>query len=127
MKIKNPNKLKSAKIARRHKRVRFRVTGTAEKPRLSVFRSLKHVTAQLIDDTSCKTLAYAQDTDSGADKFEKKERTGKVAKAYATGRLLAERAKKADITQVVFDRGGRKYHGRVAALAEGARDGGLQF
>lgn len=126
MKIKNPHKLKSAKIARRHRRVRFRVSGTAEKPRLSVFRSLKHVTAQLIDDTSGKTLAYAQDTD-GADKFEKGELKGKVAKAYATGRLLAERARKAGVTQVVFDRGGRKYHGRVAALAKGARDGGLIF
>lgn len=126
MKIKNPNKLKLAKLTRRHKRVRFRVIGTAEKPRLSVFRSLKHVTAQLIDDTSGKTLAYAHDTDS-ADKFEKEELKGKVAKAYATGRLLAERAKKAGIAQVVFDRGGRKYHGRVAALAEGARDGGLKF
>lgn len=126
MKIKNPNKLKSAKIARRHKRVRFRVSGTAEAPRLSVFRSLKHITAQLIDDASGKTLSYAHDTSIG-DKFENGELKGKVAKAYAVGRLIAERARKAGVTQVVFDRGGRKYHGRVAALAKGARDGGLIF
>lgn len=126
MKIKNLNKLKSAKIARRHKRVRFRVTGTPSKPRLSVFRSLKHMTAQLIDDTSGKTLFSARDAES-ASKFENKTMKGKTAKAYTVGRLLASRAKEAGIEQVVFDRGGRKYHGRVAALAQGARDGGLKF
>lgn len=126
MKVKNPNKLKEIKLARRHGRVRAVICGTAEAPRISVRRSLKHVFVQLIDDEAGKTLVSANDLELGA-KVEAGERKGKVAKAYAAGKLLAERAVKAGIKKAVFDRGGRQYHGRVAAVAEGARDGGLKF
>ena len=102
---------------RRHRRVRKKVTGTAERPRLAVFRSNRHIYAQLIDDRDARTLAAASDGEAeGADK---------TARAKATGKLLAERAKQAGIGSAVFDRGGRLYHGRVAALADGAREGGL--
>ena len=102
---------------RRHRRVRKRIFGTAERPRLAVFRSNKHIYAQLIDDRAARTLAAASDGEAqGGDKTER---------AKATGKLLAERAKQAGIEQAVFDRGGRLYHGRVAALADGAREGGL--
>ena len=126
MKVKNTNKLKQISLLRRRKRVRARIFGTTEVPRLSVKRSLKHIIAQIIDDEAGKTLAYVTDLDLSV-KFEVGERKGKVAKAYAVGKLLAELAKKAGILKVVFDRGGRIYHGRVAAIAEGARDGGLKF
>ena len=107
----------SHRIAR-HARVRTKIAGTAERPRLAVFRSLTHIYAQLIDDLGGKTLAAASDADA----------TGtKSARAAAAGTLLAERAKAAGIEQVVFDRGGYRYHGRVKALADAARKGGLQF
>lgn len=108
----------------RHTRVRARVIGTKEKPRLSVFRSLKAVVAQLVDDDAGKTLAYVKSALKGA-KVEGK--TAKVAAAYAAGKSLAEKAKTLGISKVVFDRGGYRFHGRVEALAQGARDGGLQF
>lgn len=111
---------------RRRARVRARVVGTAARPRLAVFRSAKHISAQLIDDASGRTLASADDAKmkkaEGAEGME-----AKVAKAYAVGAALAEKAKKAGITSVVFDRGGFTYHGRVKALADGARAGGLRF
>lgn len=126
MKVKNPNKLKKIKLERRHKRVRATICGTSEAPRISVRRSLKHVFVQLIDDESGKTLVQANDIELGA-KVEAGDRKGKVAKSYAVGKLLAERASKIGIKRAVFDRGGRQYHGRVAAVADGARDGGLKF
>ncbi len=126
MKVKNPNKQKLLKLKRRAGRVRARMFGTGEKPRLSVYRSLKHIIAQLIDDGAGKTLVSAQDKEL-PKKIDAGERKGKIAASYAVGNLLAERAKKAGIVSVVFDRGGRRYHGRVKALAEGARDGGLKF
>ena len=103
---------------RRHARVRKHLSGTAGVPRLAVYRSNRHVYAQLIDDVAAKTLASASDSDvkTGGDK---------TAKAKAVGELLAQRAKDAGIERAVFDRGGRLYHGRVAALADGAREGGL--
>lgn len=106
---------------RRARRVRARVSGTAECPRLSVKRSLKHVYAQLIDDTTGRTLASASDKDvsAGGDK--------PVVTARAVGAKIAERAKAAGIVRVVFDRGSNRYMGRVAALADGAREGGLTF
>jgi large subunit ribosomal protein L18 len=111
---------------RRRIRVRARVTGTAKRPRLAVFRSAKHIAAQLIDDAAGKTLAAADDA-----KMKKAEAAegmqAKIAKAYAVGQALAEKAKKAGITAVVFDRGGFTYHGRIKALADGARAGGLEF
>lgn len=109
----------------RHARVRAKIAGTKDTPRLSVFRSLKGMTVQLIDDGSGKTLVYVN---TGTLKKVKVEgKTGKVAVAYALGEKLAEAAKEKGITKIVFDRGGYRYHGRVAALAEGARAGGLQF
>jgi large subunit ribosomal protein L18 len=103
---------------RRHARGRKHVSGTASVPRLAVYRSNRHVYAQLIDDVAARTLAAASDG-------EVKAEGDKTARAKAVGELLAERAKDAGIERVVFDRGGRQYHGRVAALADGAREGGL--
>ena len=108
---------------RRHLRLRKKVGGTAERPRLAVFRSLTHIYAQVIDDTAGRTLAAASDveTDLKAGKGTKTE----VAKRVGT--LVAERARNAGVSQVVFDRGGFQYHGRVKALADAAREAGLSF
>jgi large subunit ribosomal protein L18 len=106
---------------RRHRRVRTRIVGTAERPRLAVFRSNRHIYAQLIDDDAARTIASASDREiSGGGK-------GKTDPAKEVGGLLAERAKAAGVERVVFDRGGRLFHGRVAALAEGAREKGLHI
>ena len=111
---------KRADAFRRAHRTRARLHGTARNPRLSVKRSLKHVYAQLIDDDAGKTLASSSDKDV--------KNAGKPMEvAKAVGVILAERAKAAGVSTVVFDRGSYKFHGRVAALAEGAREGGLQF
>lgn len=121
----NMMKEKTQARERRHRRVRGRVEGTPERPRLNVFRSLANIYAQVIDDSSGTTLVSAStiDKDIAAQVAGKK----KVEAAKIVGQVLAERAKNAGINQVVFDRGGYKYHGRVAALAEGAREGGLEF
>jgi large subunit ribosomal protein L18 len=108
---------------RRHLRVRKKVAGTAERPRLAVFRSLKHIYAQLVDDDRGVTLMAVADGSEGISIDGK----GKVAKGKAVGKLLAEKAKSAGIKRVVFDRAGYRYHGRVQAVAEGAREGGLEF
>jgi len=108
---------------RRHLRVRTRVAGTAERPRLVVFRSLKHIYAQLVNDDQGVTLLGVSDASEGVDNTT----AGKVNRAKATGKLLAEKAKAAGVTKVVFDRAGYRYHGRVQAVAEGAREGGLEF
>jgi large subunit ribosomal protein L18 len=110
---------------RRHGRVRRRVTGTPERPRLSVFRSSANIYVQVIDDSVGRTLAAA----SSLDKAAGGEMDGKTKteQAKLVGRLIAERARAAGVTQVVFDRGGFKYHGRVQALADAAREGGLSF
>jgi large subunit ribosomal protein L18 len=108
---------------RRHLRVRTRVAGTAERPRLVVFRSLKHIYAQLVNDDQGVTLLGVSDASEGVDSTT----AGKVNRAKATGKLLAEKAKAAGVTKVVFDRAGYRYHGRVQAVAEGAREGGLEF
>ena len=107
--------------ARRHLRVRKKVTGSTARPRLVVNRSAKHIFAQIVDDTVGRTLASASTLDATVKGAE----GDKTAKAKLVGTLLAERAKSAGITAVVFDRGGFKYHGRVAALADSAREGGL--
>ena len=116
-------KKKQQARTRRHYRVRKLVRGTAERPRLAVFRSNKHITAQVIDDITGRTLAAAStvqaDLRSGP--------TGNKAAAAAVGKLVAERAKAAGVTKVVFDRGGNLYHGRVAAVADAAREAGLEF
>ena len=108
-----------------HERVRTRVTGTPERPRLCVYRSLGHIYAQVIDDRTGKTLASA----SSVDKETKKNLKGggNVAAAKVIGKAIADRAKAAGVSKVVFDRGGYKYHGRVKALADAAREAGLQF
>jgi large subunit ribosomal protein L18 len=108
---------------RRHVRVRKKVTGSAARPRLAVHRSARHIFAQLIDDGAGHTLAAASTLDSSI-----KDAAGdKKARAHQVGELLASRAKEAGITTAVFDRGGYAYHGRVAALADGAREGGLSL
>ena len=108
---------------RRHIRVRKNVSGTSERPRLVVTRSARHVVAQIVDDTKGHTLASASTMEADLRGVSE----DKTAKARKVGQLVAERAKKAGVDTVVFDRGGNKYHGRVAALAEGAREGGLAF
>jgi large subunit ribosomal protein L18 len=108
---------------RRHLRVRRKLAGTAERPRLVVFRSLKHIYAQLVDDDRGVTLLGVGDTSEGIQI----EGTGKVVRGKAVGKLLAEKAKAAGVTRVVFDRAGYRYHGRVQAVADGAREGGLEF
>ena len=112
---------------RRHVRVRRKIAGTAERPRLAVYRSNRHIYAQLVDDDAARTLIAASDRDVRAGGAEKAGVQGKTEPAKAVGELLAERAKAAGIDRVVFDRGGRLFHGRVAALAEGAREKGLQI
>jgi large subunit ribosomal protein L18 len=107
---------------RRHRRIRGKVAGTAERPRLAVFRSNKGIFAQLVDDESGRTLAGASWLG-----LAKSFKGNKVEQAAEVGKLVAEAAKKAGIETVVFDRGGYLYHGRVKALAEGAREGGLKF
>ena len=104
-----------------HKRIRSRVSGTAERPRLAVFRSVKHIYAQVIDDTKGHTVVAA-----GSSEKDSKN-GGNVAGAKEIGKLVAERAKDKGIKAVVFDRGGYQYHGRVKALAEAAREAGLEF
>ncbi len=118
--IKRPNT--NAQRMKRHKRVRAKLSGTPETPRLNVFRSEANIYAQIIDDTKGVTLVSASSLDKAVEGYG-----GNIAAATAVGRLVAERAKAKGIETVVFDRGGYLYHGRVKALAEGAREGGLQF
>lgn len=108
---------------RRHRRVRKKVKGTPERPRLAVFRSNKHIAAQVIDDTSGRTLVAATSLEASL----RGDGGGNVTTATKVGELIASRAREAGITTVVFDRGGNNYHGRVAALAESARTAGLEF
>lgn len=126
-------KTKQKKRERRHKRVRGKISGTSKRPRLCVFRSSKHIYAQLIDDKNNKILAVSNDM-----KMKKKEtkpakgkeeikRSRKLALGFEVGKLIAKKAKDLKIEEVVFDRGGYKYHGRVKSLADGAREGGLKF
>lgn len=116
---------KRAQRARRHRSIRSRISGTAERPRLNVFRSLTNIYAQVIDDEAGHTLVSA----STLDKEIAEQIAGKTKAeaAKVVGLTVAARAKEAGISRVVFDRGGYRYHGRVAALAEGAREGGLEF
>jgi large subunit ribosomal protein L18 len=112
---------------RRHSRVRKQLTGMSERPRLNVFRSLNHIYAQVIDDLTGVTLAAASSLDESIRDVKVADGKGKTERAVLVGKLVAERAQKAGITQVVFDRGGYKYHGRVKALAEASREAGLKF
>lgn len=110
-----------------HGRIRNRISGTPERPRLSIFRSLKHIYAQVIDDTSGKTLVSAATLAKGAKKDANTLYGGNTAAAKMVGKQIAERAIEAGIKDVVFDRGGHRYHGRVKALADAAREAGLRF
>jgi large subunit ribosomal protein L18 len=114
-----PNDRKVNRL-RRHRRVRVRVTGTPERPRLAVFRSLNHLYAQLIDDDASRTLA-------AASTVELKAKSNDVEAAAKVGKAIAAKAKAAGVNQVVFDRGGFLYHGRIKALADAAREAGLEF
>jgi len=105
-----------------HRRIRRKLRGVEERPRLAVFRSSKHIYAQVIDDASGRTLVAASTVDKGFDGYG-----GNVEAAKQVGKLIGERAKEKGIARVVFDRGGHRYHGRVKALAEAAREAGLEF
>jgi large subunit ribosomal protein L18 len=118
-----PSGIRRIGRARRHFRVRKKVSGTPSRPRLVVTRSSRHITAQVVDDLAGHTLASASTLDPSLRGTE----GDKTAKAKAVGALVAERAAAAGITTVVFDRGGNRYHGRIAALADAAREGGLEF
>lgn len=129
----NQEKAKFIQRKHRHKKIRARISGTSERPRLSVHRSLKGMYAQIIDDISGKTLvsAHTKEINAGSLKNLLKEyagdRKGKTKVSFLLGKHIAELAKEKKITSVVFDRGGNRYHGRVKALADGAREGGLKF
>ena len=114
---------RTASRVKRHERLRLRLAGTEARPRLAVFRSLSHIYAQVIDDTSGSTLAAASSLESGL----RGAKGTKIEDAKRVGELVAERAKKAGVDKVVFDRAGFKYHGRVRSLAEAAREAGLDF
>ncbi|PJE69788.1 MAG: 50S ribosomal protein L18 [Candidatus Staskawiczbacteria bacterium CG10_big_fil_rev_8_21_14_0_10_38_10] len=131
--------IKQERRKRRHQKIRVKIKGTKKRPRLCVFRSAKHIYAQLIDDEKGQTIITASDLElkqtktrsvkaakTPADK-EKKELSGKLKVAYEVGKLTAEKAAKEKIENAVFDRGGFVYHGRIKALAEGVRDGGLKI
>jgi large subunit ribosomal protein L18 len=110
-----------------HQRIRRKLRGTTERPRLAIFRSVSHIYAQVIDDTQGKTLVSASSVDKDAATKSGKAKGGNVAGAQAIGKLVADRAKEKGIKSVVFDRGGYQYHGRVKALADAARAAGLEF
>jgi large subunit ribosomal protein L18 len=116
-------KTSSSEVRKRvHKRIRLRVRGTTARPRLAVFRSLSHIYAQVIDDTSGRTLAAASTNEKSVE-----ARGANIATAKIIGKIIAERAKEKGVQKVVFDRGGYQYHGRVKALADAARQAGLEF
>ena len=120
-------KTKEEKRGRRAARVRAKVSGTSERPRLSIFRSNRHIFAQLIDDSVGKTLVSASDAEVKLTKKKDKNEQSKVLASLAVGKLLAEKAMAKEFTKAVFDRAGYRFTGRVKAVAEGAREGGLQF
>lgn len=128
MRIKNTQKRVRTQRERRHRRIRARVIGTMARPRLAVYRSLRYIEVQVIDDATGRTLAAASDRGLDAQSIEPFEgRGGKMARAFAAGKRIAERAIAKGVKEVTFDRGGFAFHGRIRALAEGARSGGLKF
>ncbi len=118
-------KIKKFDTQKRHRKIRVNLSGTSERPRLAVFRSNKHIYAQLIDDTQGKTLASAGSVEGSLK--EQLSHGGNIKASKEIGKLIAERAKEKGIKKVVFDRGGNLYHGRVAELADAARENGLEF
>ena len=128
MKARNPQRQKLVRRQRRHGRIRTKVLGTAARPRLAVYRSLRQIIAQLVDDTrGCTLLAVTEKALPPGKAEPVGDRGGKQARAFALGKMIAAQAQKSGITTVVFDRGGFAYHGRIRAFAEGARAGGLTF
>ena len=126
-KIGNLRKSRRAQRAKRHRRIRKKLLGTAERPRLVVFRSLKHIEGQVVDDDASRTIVGCSTLAPEMKDFKAESRNPRVEAAKEAGKLLAEKAKEAGVEKVIFDRGGYKYHGRVKAFAEGARKGGLDF
>jgi len=125
-----PSKLRKSRALqrqRRHWRVRNKIEGTTERPRLVVSRSLKNIEGQIVDDSAGKTLVGVSTLSADLRGFKAESANRRTEHAFAAGKLLAERAKEQGIESVVFDRGGYKYHGRVKAFADGAREGGLEF
>jgi large subunit ribosomal protein L18 len=120
-------KERESRRERRHRRVRRKVEGTTERPRLVVHRSLKHIQGQVVDDVTGKVIAGVSTLVPDLKSERDNDEATKTSLSKAAGKLLAERAQQAGVTKVVFDRGGYVYHGRVAAFAEGAREGGLEF
>ncbi len=127
MAFRNISKRRERQLDRRHRRVRRKVIGTLERPRLVVHRSMKNIQGHLADDISGRVLIGASTLAPEVRALRGSDRGKKTSLSKAAGKLLAEKAKAAGITRVVFDRGGYQYHGRVAAFAEGAREGGLEF
>ena len=121
------NKNRAGKRVKRHARIRQKIWGTAERPRLVVFRSLRNLEGQIVNDDVGHTLIGLSTMSPALDNFETEKQNVKLEKARAAGLLLAEQAIEQGVKEVVFDRGGYKYHGRVMAFAEGAREGGLKF
>jgi len=121
------NNNRAGKRVKRHARIRQKIWGTAERPRLVVFRSLRNLEGQIVNDDVGHTLIGLSTLSPALDNFETEKQNVKLEKARAAGLLLAEQATEQGVKEVVFDRGGYKYHGRVMAFAEGAREGGLKF
>jgi large subunit ribosomal protein L18 len=126
-KIGNFRKSRLVQRAKRHRRILKKIQGTAERPRLVVFRSLKNIEGQVVDDDSFRTVVGVSTLAQELRGFKPESRNPRVEVAREAGKLLAKKAREAGVEQVVFDRGGYKYHGRVRAFAEGAREGGLDF
>jgi large subunit ribosomal protein L18 len=126
-KIGNLKKSRRIQRSKRHRRIRKKLQGTAERPRLVVFRSLRNIEGQVVDDDTSRTIVGLSTLAAELRGFKGESRNPRVDVAREAGKLLARKAKDAGVEQVVFDRGGYKYHGRVKAFAEGAREGGLEF
>lgn len=126
-KIGNLKKSRRIQRSKRHRRIRKKLQGSAERPRLVVFRSLRNIEGQVVDDDSSRTIVGVSTLAEELRGFKGESRNPRVEAAREAGKLLARKAKDAGVGQVVFDRGGYKYHGRVKAFAEGAREGGLDF
>ena len=127
MALRNISKDRQAALSRRQTRVRRKIEGTAERPRLAVHRSHKNMQGQITDDLSGRVLVGVSTLSPELKELRESDEGSKTALARAAGKLLAEKARSAGVTRVVFDRGGYLYHGRIAAFAEGAREGGLEF
>jgi len=126
-KIGNKKSSRYIQRAKRHRRIRRKIMGTADRPRLVVFRSLKNIEGQIVDDDASRTLVGFSTLAPELREFEGESRMPRVEIAFEAGKRLAEKAKEAGVERVVFDRGGYRYHGRVKAFADGARKGGLEF